>query len=643
MADTTEKKVRAPRKPKETSETPQAPAATGADASQSNSDLPFTPAEHIPQEQPAATTAVAVLSIEQVVNRDVAKLDMNKQKISVWKRQFASLTISGVNDKEGHKKVKEAKAILRSARTAVEGKRKEIKADYIAIGKGIDAAANEYTTLIEEIEANIDAQLTAYDKLKKDDDEAKEKEAARVLNERVDALKESGMAFDGSFYSIGDNIAMGLDAIKGMKDGDFMALNEKVKLEKIRLDKVAAEAAEAKRLEDEKQAQVKADQEKKAAEQKKIEDEQEAERKRLAKEAEDMRREKLQMREQMAHNAGLSFNPTSMAYEFSNKYTAAPISITKDSMVAMESAAFSKFIADSSFLVTTAKNNADAAEKKEKQKNEMIAGRLQKLAELGMTKQGAWYTYKESTVTADAEFQEMTEAAWETHVKALVADISEVDAKKKADEEKAELLKTRRAQIYLMGMEGDADRFYYPDNKDIYLMPELLGTAIPENWDSIVADTKAAIDKYKADQVLIKQQQQDLFDARCNELIGLGMKKEGVFFFYRQPMVEQSCSVDTRIINAELTDVLWEQIFTDAEGKIASIDKSFNTEKERIEAEKQAALPEAQKIRDYIVAVQAIQKPEIKIQELKNISVVLDSDMEAVLTNVLNALSELEK
>lgn len=580
--------------------------------------------------------------VQETVDKSASKFDLNKKKMEAMKKQFAALTISGPDDKEGLKKMKEAKSTVRGIRTNIEKVRTTEKAFYIEVGKGIDSAANIYKGWVAPIEEDIDTKLDNWEALKKADDERKEEEAKKVLNERIDLLAEHGMVFNGTLYAIGENISMDIVTIKGMKPVDFDMLFAKVKLEKLRLDKIAEEAEQARKNEDARQQKIKEDNEKEEARLKELADKQSADKAKLDEELAQMRRDKLQMREQMAVNAGMEFDPSMIGYKFINKYV--NLQITSEAMAAMENADFSSMITDYGAKIKIAKDNAGAEELKERQRQNTTNERTGNLVQMGLTKQGAWYTYKQTNITADAEFAEMTEHLWQKHLNGLITAVNEWEQAVKNDQAKAELTRQRSGECRELGMEEFVGGFIYHLDKinTCTLTTDTIQNANSDMWGAAVADIAIFIEGAKQKAAEEKKRQEDLFDARCNQLIGLGMKKEGVYFYYRQSMVEQSCNVDTRVINAEISEAQWEQLFADAEGKIANIDKSFAAEKSRIEAEKQAALPEIDKANNYLLSIMQIPQPEINNEVLAAIMYQFQQAQIGYVTHAQNQIEALQ-
>lgn len=518
------------------------------------------------------------LMLAEGIQREVAKLDTNMVAIAELKEKYKGLTIKDVNDKEGYKAMKAAKADIRSKRTKVEAKRKEINADFIAYQRGVNEKAKEYTGLLVEIETPIDTALEQYEKWEKEEEERKEKEASRVLDERVAALLEAGASFTGAYYGIGESIAMDVVTLKGMKDSDFEFLLQKVKLEKIKIDEKAAADAEEKRKADEAEAERQRKLKEDEDELKRKQDKQKADEEKLKKEQEDMRKERLQMRGEMADNAGLKFNPATLAYDFSNKYY--EVSISKDFMDTADSAVYSAKIKEVAGLVKIAVTNAETAQKKEEEDKAKLAQRRIWLTNLGFVLSNGIYFIREAN--PDIQIKESSveianDQAWETmqegftnQVKAHFAEIERVK-KEKEDKEEADRIQfqNRTAQLANMGLMQTAIGFSKKDQfgNEVSVLMKAVKETPAEDWEEYIV-----------------------------------------------------------LVTGELSELA---------GKTAAKVKE-------IEDKRQEAMPEAEKIRAYIAALKAVPVPEIKVQEMKNVIVVLESDLDAVINNITKYLSDVE-
>ena len=225
--------------------------------------------------------------IEEIVSQEIAKFNLADAVIAQMKEQYQGIEIKGIDDKAGYKIAKEALSVVKKTRTSVEAKRKELKSDYLEIGRRIDGEAKRLTENILEIEEPLAQKIKVIDDEIQAEKERKEREAEEKLKSRVEDLNKEGLNFNGSLYVCG-NISVDVVTIKNFTDADYLIFVEKVKIEKARVDKEEAERKEAERI---------AEEERKAEAQR-IEDEkkrQEDERKKLEQERADLEKQKAEL------------------------------------------------------------------------------------------------------------------------------------------------------------------------------------------------------------------------------------------------------------------------------------------------------------------------------------------------------------
>lgn len=171
------------------------------------------------------------LSTDDIIQNEIRKYSVADAVILDLKDKFKGLKIKGIDDKQGYKAVKEARSIMQKYRTGVENKRKELKADSLKIGAGIDGEAKRLTSLILEVEDPLKLKLEKIDAELQAEKDRIEKEAEEKLNARVKELEEVGLKFDGSFYSIGENISVDIVTIKDFSDDVFAEFKSRVSAE----------------------------------------------------------------------------------------------------------------------------------------------------------------------------------------------------------------------------------------------------------------------------------------------------------------------------------------------------------------------------------------------------------------------------
>lgn len=167
------------------------------------------------------------------VNITPASYGLDIEGIKSAVGQVAELTIAGVDDKEGFERVRRARLDLKKVRCEIEKKRKELKADAVEFGRRVDAAAKELTALVEPTESllanrqdEVEREIAAI--------------AARKLQRRKDQLTQFGAI-----------IFPGLEKIA---DEEFEELVAATQLAHQKRQQQEAEAAQARKLEEERLA-----------------------------------------------------------------------------------------------------------------------------------------------------------------------------------------------------------------------------------------------------------------------------------------------------------------------------------------------------------------------------------------------------
>jgi dsDNA-specific endonuclease/ATPase MutS2 len=112
--------------------------------------------------------------------------DVTDDAIALKRGQYAVLK---ADTKEGYEQVRLAIADCRETRSAIEKRRKELKADSLEYGRKVDAVAKHLTEQIEAIEGPLKAQKAAIDEEKARVKAEKEAAAQKAIAEVEARLK----------------------------------------------------------------------------------------------------------------------------------------------------------------------------------------------------------------------------------------------------------------------------------------------------------------------------------------------------------------------------------------------------------------------------------------------------------------------
>ena len=195
-------------------------------------------------------------TIGSVLETEIKRFDITEAVIEQMKADFAPLQIDGVEDREGYKKVHDARMLVREKRCEVERRRKLLKAPFLDAGEKIDMEAKRITKQLEPIEDELEAKEKAIDEERERiKEEERKREEARV-KARFDKLQSVGAYLD-------------LGVIKEMTDEGFEgyyearkaeheeAVKERQRIEKEAEEKQKAEALARKEEAEQKEAEAK--------------------------------------------------------------------------------------------------------------------------------------------------------------------------------------------------------------------------------------------------------------------------------------------------------------------------------------------------------------------------------------------------
>lgn len=99
--------------------------------------------------------------MQQDIDSLPQRYDVSDAAIAEMRKQFLPLVIQSPEDKQGAKRVREARLTVKSTRVAVEKTRKALKEDALRYGQAVDAEARRLTALLTPIEEHLEAQEAA--------------------------------------------------------------------------------------------------------------------------------------------------------------------------------------------------------------------------------------------------------------------------------------------------------------------------------------------------------------------------------------------------------------------------------------------------------------------------------------------------
>lgn len=176
---------------------------------------------------------------------DVVKFNVTDAEITRMKEEYLPLTINGIEDKAGLKKVYESRQLVKKTRTALVKHADEMKETAIAWQKKVNVEKNRVVGELEAIEAHLQAEEDKIAAAKEEIRLAEEKAKQERIQSRIDRLAQYGYAIDINF-------------LQSLADEQFENVVASAKVE---YDKEQAAKAELERLQIEQEATEKRERE----------------------------------------------------------------------------------------------------------------------------------------------------------------------------------------------------------------------------------------------------------------------------------------------------------------------------------------------------------------------------------------------
>jgi hypothetical protein len=132
-------------------------------------------------------------SFDQLIKIELNKFDVVVPAVAELSNEFLPLKIESIDDNKGYAEVSKALRFVISKRTAVEDKRKELKADSLAYGRAVDARAKQITEMLQPIESHLKSEKERIDAEKEAIRKREEEEKLTIINTRTLKLINLGM------------------------------------------------------------------------------------------------------------------------------------------------------------------------------------------------------------------------------------------------------------------------------------------------------------------------------------------------------------------------------------------------------------------------------------------------------------------
>lgn len=220
------------------------------------------------------TPAVVDASEPQTPALRVITYPTSEDAIASLRAKFEGLS---AESRDGYEQIRVGISALRSTRTAIEQRRKELKADALAYGRDVDAKAKRLTELVAAIETPLQAKKDAVDEAKAKQRQAEEEARLDVLREELRLKQEADERRLAEERAKLDAERAQLDAARAeqeRQDAEVRAIREQMEA-KARAEREAEEAA-ARREREAQEAKLKAERDAIEAERRKLAEERQA-------------------------------------------------------------------------------------------------------------------------------------------------------------------------------------------------------------------------------------------------------------------------------------------------------------------------------------------------------------------------------
>ncbi len=206
-----------------------------------------------------AVEVVEPLSIELRVNREfnteLSKLGITEDELRDDAAKALTITISGIDDKEGYKKADEARKNLKVKRVNIQKTGKFMRDEATKFSKKVIERENELVGLIDEAESYLDKRQREIKDEKDRIEKEKEDRIAAVFATRIAQLSGIGVIFNGANFQLGEVVLQMAD-VRNCGDELYEKailepfIEEYRKVEAVRIEQERLRAEELQRIED---------------------------------------------------------------------------------------------------------------------------------------------------------------------------------------------------------------------------------------------------------------------------------------------------------------------------------------------------------------------------------------------------------
>lgn len=419
------------------------------------------PHEEVPNTNGQVAITPTVITVEDQIKLELAKFNVADSAIAKMKEEYGALTIADNTDKKGYEAVKKAWNHTRSTRTSLEKKGLELRSAYKVITTAISGEEDRLVDLITPLEEDLYKKWKAIDdekeRAKKEQEEAEQKQ----LMARVEEVQSLGMTFKDGFYQIGDTVAVDVASLRMYNEEQYGKLKGAITAKKAELDKIAADAADKLRQENEQRQKEQADLKRQQDELKKQQDDMQRQRDQLEKD----RREAAKLKQDNRTSQLVAIGMTRMGekFIFNNDWNE-PFEVMAGLVFEMDADQFAQYLTSAKATITeqtTSKEQHLLEVEKEKQALEdhkkFIAATMDR-AGFNFSYTAQSFTWEDKNTAIEVTFAELIplgEPEISDKAEALKIQIQEAQKLTEDQDKKAKAAADKEAKLAL----GDKDRY----------------------------------------------------------------------------------------------------------------------------------------------------------------------------------------
>ena len=186
-------------------------------------------------------------AIEEKTETGLQILDKREAKLIELADKYKGLKIAGVEDKEGYKKVREARIELKNERVAVENDAYALRENAVKFQKTVIAREKELVGIVATVEKTLQGEEAVYVRALEAIKIEKEREEKARIQNRIKALAKFNYALD--LYEVSTMPDDKFNELLTQVEIDFNAHQESLRWEKAEEERIRNEEAERLRIE----------------------------------------------------------------------------------------------------------------------------------------------------------------------------------------------------------------------------------------------------------------------------------------------------------------------------------------------------------------------------------------------------------